>query len=458
MRNRHDRRPIFAFAAASLVLAALIQADTAGAQNTSNSGGSSISQNDKSGIKVGSMMFVATDKLNLRKQASLGSDAVVGSLKLNDQVQIVDAMDSSTPLVKIKIIKSSSADNSLSAELYVSGDYLSAQMSAGSSESGELSKYIIIQNIATERTRVYERCTGTPGCAHRMIMETEMVVGQPTGGDETATWAGRYKISQWVKFYQDGNASYPSWYDPNSPELPKPGSSMGSWISKKLLPDGKGHVRGAFGWYAAMVAPNANYQWIHGTMGWGSDGDAFIQAPKKGIVSIFKDLRSHGCTRVENRASAFLRHFMTPGTEVLRVYAIEGYRDASLKNYPVAGQTKPWEFILTKDGVRQSNGPTADRAAVLASGVSSDRILEQGTYQVDQTPSAVKLVEDASKGQRRKGKSGNTYGIDDDSFRGTFLIDEGRFVDYQHPAGIEVGGFENRLPDYFKTSGSFTKP
>lgn len=457
MKGHPYRKPMFVFTAAALVMTALIQADTAGAQDNNANNGASVSQNDKSAIKVGSTMFVATDKLNLRNKASLGSDAVVGSLKLNDQVQIVDTMGSSTPLVKIKIIKSSSADNSMGAELYVSGDFLSKQTSTVSAETGDLSKYILIQNIATERARIYERCTATPGCPHRMIMETEMVVGQIKGGDETATWAGRYKISQWVKFYQDGAAQYPSWYDPGSPALPDPGSSMGSWVSKKLLPNGKGSVRGAFGWYAAMVAPNANYQWVHGTMGWGADGDTFIQAPKKGLISIFKDLRSHGCTRVENRAAAFMRHYLTPGTEVLRVYAMEGLRDKSLARYQGQTSTKPWEFILTKDGVRQSNGPSADRATVLSRGVTNDRILEQGTYDVDQYPTMVRLVEDASKGERRKGKSGNTYGIDDSSFRGTFLVDEGRFVDYSHPAGIDVGGFENRMPEYFKTSGSFSR-
>lgn len=463
------RKPVYIMTTASLVLSAIIQAESANAQNsaatnTASSGSASAAKNyDKSGIKVGSLMYVTVDKLNLRKANSLGSDAVVGALTLNDQVQIVDALDSSTPLVQIKIIKSSSASNS--NNMYVSAGYLSLQKSAKNSDedstssSGTLSKYIVIQNVATEKTRVYERCTSTPNCPHQMVFETDMVVGRPTGGDDTETWLGRFKLTEWIKFYQDEGGSYPSWYDPNYPQIPGPGASLGSWVSKKLLPNGQGDWRGAFGWYAGKVAPNANSQWIHGTFGWGKDGEKFIQATKKGFFAMIKDLRSHGCTRIENRGVAFMRHLISPGTEIVRVYAREGYHDSSLAAYQSQTETKPWEFILTKDGVRQSGGPDSDKEVVSARGLSPDRILETGTYDVDQFPTAQKFVENATKGERRKGRSGNIYDIADEKMRGVFLVDEGKFIDYKHPEGLSVGGFaEKSLPEYLKTSGAYSTP
>ena len=71
----------------------------------------------------------------------------------------------------------------------------------------------------------------------------------------------------------------------------------------------------------------------------------------------------------------------------------------------------------------------------------------------------MKFVEDATHGQRRKGLSGNIYGIPDENFRGYLLVDEGRFIDYQHPAGVQVGGFDDHsLPEYLKTSGAVSVP
>jgi hypothetical protein len=159
---------------------------------------------------------------------------------------------------------------------------------------------------------------------------------------------------------------------------------------------------------------------------------------------------------LENRAIAYVRNMIAPGTEVFRVYAVEGYRDPSRKAYADQKQPKPWEFILTKEGY-QKDGPTSDKEAVLARNVPQSEWLETGRYDADQYPTAVPLMQNASGGEARTGKSGNTYRIDDDNFKGVFLVDEGRFVNYSHPRGLQVGGYPKKeLPSFLVTSGSYT--
>lgn len=408
----------------------------------------STEENAKSSMKVGETYFVTANRLNLRISTSLESSSIRGYLSLGDEVEVLDLLDGSSSMVKIKIIKSMSADSG--KEMYVSADYLSQE--APQKQADKPSKYIVIQNVASERMRVYERCTTSADCPHRLVMETEMVVGRPEGPkedpDRYLTWLGRYKITAWVKYYEDGAKHYPSWYDPNYPALPKPGSSPRKWLSKKLLPDKEnGSLRGAFGWYAAMVGPDANYQWIHGTFGWGSDENTFIEYTRGFFVNMFADPRSSGCTRLENRAVAYSRHILGVGTEVVRVYAKEAYADPSRQSYE--DRTAPWEFILTKQGVRKYGAATIDKNFVLSKNTPESEFLEKGKYDIDQHPDLIPFTPSASKQQRNKGDSGNSYGVDDSKLQGYFLVDEGRFVNYQHPKGMGVGGFkESSLPEY----------
>lgn len=455
------RKHIFALTALSISLSVLAQAP-AWAQVLTESGVESVANvsNTKQGLKVGPVYYVNVDKLNVRSKDTT-TDSLVGYLTRNDQVQILDLLSTSTVMVKIKVVKSGSASNSLAPALYVSGDFLSATQVAVTPE-GTLSKYILVQNVATEKMRIYERCTATADCPHRLVMETDMVVGRPEGDSASKaafyTWLGRFKITEWVKFYQDGAGSYPSWYDPSYPQLPAPGASMGSWISSKLLPTGKGGPRGAFGWYTALTGPNSNNEWVHGTMGWGADQDKFIKETRKVWLNIFSDPRSHGCTRVENRAIAYVRHILPAGTEIFRVYAQEAFRDPALGNY--ANQKAPlaWEFTLTKEGVRQ-NGPDPDKGVTASRGIPESLVLERGSYNVNQYPSAVPLKKNAGWFSRVKGKSGNTYDIDDKEFQGVYLVDEGRFVNYVHPASLPIGGYEDHsLPAYMQAGGSYTLP
>ena len=447
------QKPLFTLTVASLAFASVGTSSNVYAQSAPANAVSAI----KTGLKVGALVYVSTDKLNLRTKASLSAEAVVGFLERNDQVQVLNTLDANTPLVKIRIVKSNQANRFAAQELFVSAEFLSSFASANAAIAGSPSRYVVIQNVATERTRVYERCTSAPGCANKLVMETEMVVGRSTKEGNFLTRLGRYKITDWVKFYQDNADHYPSWYDPNYPAAPKPGASGSAWKSKKIMPGGKGDMRGAIGWYAGLIAPNADYQWIHGTIGWGSDGTKFIEMTRNTLLNFFANPRSAGCTRLENRAVAYARDLLPVGTEIIRVYAREGLRDATRARYQNQAQAKIWEFILTKEGVRQKGAATSEKNAVLARGVSQDLILETGSYSVDQYPNAVPLKEDAGWKSRIKGKSGNTYNVDDNAFKGYFLVDDGTFVDYQHPTGLEVGGYEGpAVPTSLETSGTYT--
>lgn len=314
------------------------------------------------------------------------------------------------------------------------------------------SKYFIVQNIASERTRVYEKCdtSANANCAHRLVFETEMIVGQK----KMPTDAGVYKIANWVKFYQDTNGYYPSWYDSSYPATPEPGSGFVKWFNKKHMPTSKGEMRGAFGWYAATVYPSKTGQWMHGTIGWGSDGDRFINKAKSSFASLFVDLRSHGCTRHENRAIAYLQSLLPAETTLIKVYAKEDLADKTLSRYESQKEIKRFDYILTKEQVRSKNPFTSEASAVQkrldAGKISNSDVLEKGSYEVDQYPNAVSL----NNKRARSGQSGDAYDIGGNNMQGVFLVDEGRFVNYAHPAKIDIDGMSsflnrsNPLPDY----------
>lgn len=313
-------------------------------------------------------------------------------------------------------------------------------------------KYIVIQNVATEKTRVYELCYQFEGCAHKLVFESDMLVGKRDEGD-ARTLLGVYKINNWVKFYEDGNKKYPSWYDPNYPMPPKAGESARKWFKDKYMPGGNGDMRGAFGWYAATVEPNAYGQWMHGTIGWGADKDEFLNRAKKGFVSIFVDLRSHGCTRHENRAIAYLHHLVPVGTPLIKVYAEETVDDPSLSRYEDQRNPMLFNYALTKDQVRSKKADSSEYYVVMSkinSGlISQADILEQGSYLVDRLPTVHRINEDKSA---KSGKSGDVYEVGRKNFRGVFSVDSGRFANYQHPQGLNVGGYQDllNLPDIVK--------
>jgi hypothetical protein len=413
-----------------------------------------------SSVKVGQVAYVSTDNLNVRSRPESNANNLLGRIVRGDLVEIVRLVEG-TDFAEIKILSTKSFTVNPEKTYFVAMAFLSSEKQAPIAPATTTrSKYIVIQNIATERTRVYERCTETPDCAHRLVMETEMVVGRTEGPKESPdsylTRAGWFRLTEWRKFYEDQQRLHASWYDPKYPPLPAPGASALDWIKKeKHQPNPETNIsRGAFGWYAAFVGPNANYQWIHGTYGWGSEGDRFIRETRGWLANLVGNPRSSGCTRLENRAVAYLRHILQPGTDVIRVYAMEGYRDPSKKAYLTQQNGIRWDWILTKEDVRR-NGATSDRNSVLARNVPADMILEQGSYIVDQYPNAVAFDFSASSRDVRKGQSGNTYELPVSSLRGVYLVDEGRFYNYSHPRGtkLPIGGIrreagQNDLPDF----------
>ncbi len=316
------------------------------------------------------------------------------------------------------------------------------------------SKYFIVQNIATEKMRVYERCTQTTDCAHRMVFQTDMVAGKISGDQGLWTRVGTFKIDKWVKFYEDKASTYPSWFDSKYPATPAPGNSFGEWMEKQYMPDGKGSMRGAFGWYAAMITPNADAQWIHGTIGWGSDENRFIEQTRSFTANIFTDPRSRGCTRLENRAVAFTQSFVPAGTDVFRVYALEALADGQLQNYENQKNPIRFDFILTSDQVRKDNPNSISKNAVerrlQAGQINSGDVLEEGSYIASQYPEGQGLTDKRAS----SGRSGDTYSLGESAFKGAFLIDEGRFVNYDHPEKMPRGGVSANgavLPDYAKS-------
>ncbi len=326
-------------------------------------------------------------------------------------------------------------------------------------------KYFIVQNVATEKTRVYLKCEEDsnhnclPGTKNTMVFETEMVVG----GKDMRTNVGVQNIEYWTKF-KDTPGVYPSWYDPTYPPVPNPGKGFKRWFDADVMPDGKKSasnggkkMRGAFGWYTTKMTPSDSGQWMHGTVGWGSDEDKFINFAHGGglagtIANIFADMRSHGCTRHENRAIAYLQSFLPAGTALIKIYAKEELKDASLARYESLPATKTWNYILTKEDVREINPKSSTAEEVQTRGVSEDMILERGSYTVNMRPQVQNITGKGAK----SGRSGDSYKL----FRnegpyGAFYVDEGTITpDYRHPAGVKYEGISDfsatLVPNYMK--------
>jgi hypothetical protein len=253
--------------------------------------------------------------------------------------------------------------------------------------------------------------------------------------------------------------------------------------------DGKSTVYGAFGWYAAKLSPGddvngVNSQWMHGTIGWGKDGSAAIDITRGFFMNMFSNPGSHGCTRLENKAVAYLRSILPVGTDIYRVYARESTREMEvtsdgkvlnpLRRYS-ANFNAParWDYILLTNGAQQSGGLTADANTIINQAISFStgvNLIEQGSYDVDQYPNATQLN---YKNSAASGKSGDRYRIDSGkakdptNFKGYFLVDEGRFVDYAHPNEAAVQGkvhvsglldFRNSVPEFLKATGYHFPP
>lgn len=446
----------------------------------------------KSNLKLGQKLYVNTKAANLRGAPSR-SGPLLGTLVQGDQVQILEITSDQNEYIKVKIISTAVSESKALTSAYISLTLLSqSQETASNSDDGapqENSKYFVIQNLATEKTRVYKRCLTAPGCSHEMIFETEMVIGKPEEGPGLKTRVGKGLIADWIKFY--GNDHYPPWYMPTDEQgngklrIPAPGN-LGvlkslEWFNKDYMDSEYKNVsqpmKGAFGWYMAKLYPEdaVDYQWLHGTLGWGADGGKAIDVTRGVVANLVSNPGSHGCTRLENQAIAFMRSFLPIGTPIYRIYAREAMAQAPVlkkkwkfifPEYVRVDQKEPgqWNWILTKMGAQKSMGLTADAGKVKEAGLADNaaQVIEKGTYVYDRTPDAQGI--DFSK-EEFSGKSGDRYLLaneDTDNlhlFVGYFLVDVGLLDHYQHPndRSIIIGGmpeFRNSVPDYLTYQGS----
>jgi hypothetical protein len=440
------------------MIAALPVFNTADAQDASNT----------AVVKTNNVYFVALNGLRVR---STPEDAgkTMGLLSLNENVRIVSPELINGKYVQIEIIKTVNKMQP-SEKYFVVREHLSEKIVDYKDFSG---KYFTVLNVATETLRIYERVCADNSCPHKMIMETEVVVGEDRDLPAAEKGKGRsvlgsYRLTGWAKFYQDAEAHYPAWYREGSPELPEVGAGFNKWLKKDVMPvdaNGKrsGSMRGAFGWYAGFVAPNPFGQWTHGTIGWGEDKDAYVKKTKKLITNIISNPRSSGCTRNNNEAIAFIRQIIDTGAPMIKVYAREALLDPALSDY--REESKEWPYIMTKRA-----GEKADRQEVLSalkvSGEEADafwqakryggslildpksplhNILEVGTYQVDTQPTVINYTpgEKLGKIERSVGRKGNVYGVKTkDMSAGVYYVDAGILAGYHHPRTIlEVSGF-----------------
>ncbi len=314
------------------------------------------------------------------------------------------------------------------------------------------SPVFIVQNIATEKLRVYRRCTEAILCAHELIFEADMIVGQSTRNQKDpkifATRLGHFKIAKWTKFFEDGNGKYPAWFKNGYPVVPK-GSNADVWWNNLYS--------GAYGWFTAQLGPNAGEQVIHGTYGWASDKDNFLKHFRNPFVSFIDDPMAEGATRVENQAIAYIRHLADLGTDVLRVYALEGFADQNLVRYQAYKNQKMfWDWVLTNKDAQKSS-VSIDRSIQLKKNYIYSDVLEEGRFEVDRYPTGMPYSATLFGLGAGSGQTGNTYQIKRKHFKGVFLIDEGRFVNYEHPqvTPLTVAGYPlHTLPAYALTQNS----
>jgi hypothetical protein len=431
----------------------------------------------KSQVKVGDNVMVYDRYINTYKEVNgeLKRDRMIGRL---DRLTVVGmAEDKGEKYIQVKI--NSSTDWGMNKKTRFV-------------KLGNLSRYedyknfdadvYMVQNVATEKLRVYQRVCKDNSCPPRLILQTDFVAGFKKGDKKFGkrTQVGNYRIFEWHKFYQDRNGGhYPSWYDPKFPMQPDKDDSWSKWFKGEYMPweycstkDGKrlcshkGMMRGAFGWYTALVEPNYGQdQWTHGTIGWAESSEENIKRAKGedflgAIANTFTSLRSSGCSRVSNPTVAFLRHILPVGTPIIKIYALEKFQDeASMKKHYNKDATFTWDFALTKDGVRgiNKNAISAHKQAVDASGVSSERILEEGTFKFKNYPLVTQQKNKSSKCRegdkdrlrsdyKKLRKGCNLYKIPAKAFVGSFNVDTGTLDGYAHPKaeGIIKGGFKSQ--------------
>lgn len=386
----------------------------------------------------------------------------LGLLSKNDKVTVVslNGLEGKQDYVEITFKRKSYQEIDEAEKYFVSLKYLLDKIVDHKDFDG---KYFVIQNIATERLRVYEKsCNSKDVCVNKMIMETEMAVGEDDS--ENRTRVGSYRITEWWKFYQDHAAHYPSWYRDGYPSPPEQGSSFLKWFKNKYMPkengERKGDMRGAFGWYTAYVGPNHNAQWTHGTVGWGADKDALIKATKSYFTNVFASPRSSGCSRLNNEAIAYLREILPVGTPIVKVYAKEALLNGHRTDYK--NKTSNWSYVLTKNNAYSTTNFSADKESVESRNVPANRRLEEGTFVMDAYPTMFNFIdgEDVGKMEAKTKTTGNVYRVPEASMKGVLYVDAGLLEDYAHPRDEKIGkgGFKDEYaPKYMIMDKSVDK-
>jgi hypothetical protein len=448
-----------------------------------------------------------SNSFNLRNDPSTDNE-VAGKVYKDNIVRIV-AVNPDLKWARIVVIQTGNKKLDTSREYWIGTQALRDRPYWSFNDAWDEASFFIVQNVAAEMLRFYRKCYGYCPDGHEFISENEMVVGDPA---KDRTWLGMFYIDKWVKFYEDEESHYAAWYNPNYPPIDFSKDKSSWWISDAAIAgtgsakwraaNGGGEEwggRGAFGWYAGLMGPgNHNKQWMHGTYGLGNDGDYFIKFARGETflgslaVSFGANLRSSGCSRMANPYIAYLQHAVPEGTPVLKVYAKEGMRSSAsierryLSRIQIDGkkyQGMKFDWVLTAtqgSATGQSVKYSSQRAHALKFR-GSDPILEEGSYIVDIYPDPVprdystadcegklrKVTGDIYCVGTPKTVSGSGTAADlamgrqaDGQFQGVFLVDEGRFINYQHPqhANITVGGYEKSLPRDVETAGAYTVP
>ncbi len=411
----------------------------------------------KEEIIRGKVYYITASSLYVRSEKKVGKN-ILGQLSVNNKVKVLNIdLNDKTDYVEIEIVNTES-NIKKSSKYYVSYKYLD-EKAVPQTQVAKISKkfkYFVIQNIATERLRVYER--NTSGGDHKLILETVMVAGRESDGPPEnvyryRTIVGNFTITKWIKFYQDNAGSYPSWYKSSYPDPPEKGSRFTDWFSEKYMPKNKegervGDMRGAFGWYTAKVGPDSHYQWTHGTIGYGTESESFIAQARNKFFNMFKAMRSHGCSRVSNPIIAWLYEFLPEGSPIIKIYAKEDLanvptitEEEAVKYYP------KWRYILTtgKNDTTSFKG-FSHLKQLKARGINK---LDLGTLTMDNYPNAVPYVEKNSILPGLLKPEGNVYGVDDEQMVGIYYVDTGKLQGYQHPKELVLGGLKKVLfPPY----------
>ena len=419
----------------------------------------------KTSIDYSREYFISADSLSVWSAPNREPGNLLGYLKENDVVRVVKN-DSELPstYIEVEVIKSFETLKT-SEKLFISYSYISTT----EVKAREPSPYFMIQNIASEKIRVYKKICLDGSCPHQLVLETDLLAGEKTRKQDTMTSVGSYNIIRWQKFYETSH--YPSWFRSDLPLPPAPGASGTKWFKKKYT-GMKGGMRGAFGWYTAKVGPNAAGQWTHGTIGWGEDKRDFLERSKGFFLNLIADPRSHGCSRTDNESIAYIRELMEVGAEIVKIYAIEGILDETMSQYDETQKTVNWNYILTKNG-RMKDGQKSDKMSVLADNTDPADFIEEGVYVVDQFPDAVEfqakdakckdregeVIEDvtASRGLceyrpshfKIKNNYGNSYALRKAEMNGVFYVDAGMVKGYGHPKSLPRGGKRNEVVPKF---------